>query len=397
MQIDIKLPLILALAQLVQKCVCTCNCSSICECIDMRKTALYYCPNQTNSFVKHSLSYPDSKIQITCENPKINHSLYIPSCDWSRYRQLTINYCNVQSLVNKLFQNIKSENLSYLRILDATNGDNLIDNDVFKSMPNLKEMYLIGKGGGIRVSNDILFHTRKLTKLRFYLVNLKDKLISFDYVPDLIRLDLSYNNINVLPHLIFRYLSKLTYLNLSHNNLTTLTWEMLVGLHSIDTLDFRVNAISFIAEDTFSNLSNLTELDLSKNKITKLPKNLFANNTKLKKLWLSDNFLTVIPDQLFRNCINLKRLELDSLTQLEYLPEKLFYNNNSLQELNLDNCNLNEYSFPKTFFSNLKWLNGLTLSENKFQKIDMSLFNNVSTLSRLDLSSNLITTVKVCE
>lgn len=401
--IDIKLSLILAFAQLVQKCVCSCNCNSICDCIDMPETTLYYCPNRTDSFVFAELVKPkeivkNPRIDITCLNPEINHLSYIPSCDWSIYRKLTINRCNVQSFVNKLFQNIKIENLSYLNIiaLDVTNDDNLIHKDVFKSMPNLKELNL--KGEGIRVSNDLLFYTRKLTNLKIFKVDLRNILMSFDYVSDLIRLDLTYSNINILPNQIFRYLSNLTNLDLSHNNLTTLTCEMLVGLQRIRVLDFKVNAISSIAEDTFSNLSHLTELDLRKNKITDLPKNLFANNTKLIKLWLSDNFLIVIPDQLFQNCINLKSLNLGSLTNLKYLPEKLFYNNNnSLKELELAYSNLSEGSFSKTFFSNLKLLSKLDLSANKLKKIDINLFDNVRNLFILDLSSNLITTVKVCK
>lgn len=397
--IDIKFSLILAFAQLVQKCVYSCNCGSICDCVEMQETTLYYCPNRTDSFVFAKLVKPkkivkDPGIDITCSNPEINYFSYIPRCDWSMYRELTIEGCNVQSFVNQLFQNIKIENLIYLKILvsDVTNDDNLIHNDVFKSIPNLKALYLRGKG--IRVSNDFLFYTRKLTKLDIYKINLSNNLMSFDYVSDLIKLDITYSNINIIPNQIFRYLSSLNRLNLSNNNLTTLTSEMFVGLQRIKILDFRVNAISYIAEDTFSNLSHLTELDLEQNKITNLPKNLFANNTKLINLWLSDNFLTVIPDQLFQNCINLKILRLDSLAKLEYLPEKLFYNNNnSLEELGLAYSNLSEGSFSKSFFSNLKLLSKLNLSGNKFQKID--LFDNVRNLYRLELSSNLITTVKV--
>ena len=115
---------------------------------------------------------------------------------------------------------------------------------------------------------------------------------TFDKLTELISLDLSYNNLTLLPVGIFDKLTKLTNLNLYGNNLTSLP------------------------DGIFDELTELTSLDLSYNNLTSLPAGIFNELKALYYINLSGNGLLSLPDSIFKT-------QADEL--LSIVPESISY------------------------------------------------------------------------
>ncbi|MGR3914825.1 MAG: fibronectin type III domain-containing protein [Gammaproteobacteria bacterium] len=132
---------------------------------------------------------------------------------------------------------------------------------------------------------------------------------------------LSGNGLTALPFGLFangtvRQLRALKALDLSHNNLTILPNEVFASLGKLLTLNLHNNALAGLHEDTFLTLDALTELDLSRNHLTAVPRSVFAKlglqtgESALRKLFLADNFLSTLPRGVFSGLPHLMELRL---------------------------------------------------------------------------------------
>uniref|UniRef100_A0A182T225 LRRCT domain-containing protein n=1 Tax=Anopheles maculatus TaxID=74869 RepID=A0A182T225_9DIPT len=103
-----------------------------------------------------------------------------------------------------------------------------------------------------------------------------------------IRLDLSLNNLTVVPRLRGE---NLRYLNLGHNQITTVPDKAFANVSQLEELDLSSNLIATLTTDALGGLSKLRKLDLSGNRIGQIEVNAFSNALQLRHLILSNNSL----------------------------------------------------------------------------------------------------------
>lgn len=150
-----------------------------------------------------------------------------------------------------------------------------------------------------------------------YFVNAEGKPLSKEDFATIWRLDLSRQNIKVLPKEITDF-DNLRLLNLSHNQLTTLPSELgkLVGLN---VLNLSYNKFEELSEQVkWYRFRDFESLDLSHNRLKSLPKNLWELYD-LVSLDLSHNQLDSIPTEIFK-FIELKNLNISHNKLSKILP-----------------------------------------------------------------------------
>ncbi|XP_042315254.1 transforming growth factor beta activator LRRC32 [Sceloporus undulatus] len=249
---------------------------------------------------------------------------------------------------------------------------------------------------------------------------------SSPHLPELLHLDLSYNEIKSIPSDFFASMSALRFLNLSKNCLRTFVASS--ELISLAILDISSNSLQDLELDA-SALDELQELYLQENSLqalwsdifTRLPRlwllNLRSNNLslcslysglarkrlaaeedgcvsfvdlpELQHLYLSDNKLKSIPvygfyrTQLVVLDLSMNwglHIDAKSLTGLEHSLEYLDLHGNGMTTLNLN--------FP--LFSNLKYLN---LSDNQLSWLS-PWTEGCCALEVLDLQNNSFSSLK---
>lgn len=227
--------------------------------------------------------------------------------------------------------------------------------------------------------------------------NLSSPTNVFQHLTQVQRLDLSFNNLNIIypwdfknsnleclnlsnNHItvlqdVFQALTRLEVLNISNNSITTLNSSAFEGLSNLHILDLQQNRISDISSDAFMSLQSLTQIDLRNNNIKELPEKLFRNLTNLQEISLGNNLLTKL------------NLRSDSVTTL-LLP------NNSICEISmldlpklevLDLSWNNLTSLPTDFFENVQNLSTLILDGNPIHFINQAVFKTLSKLQILSM------------
>ncbi|XP_072336498.1 leucine-rich repeat-containing G-protein coupled receptor 6 isoform X1 [Scyliorhinus torazame] len=110
-------------------------------------------------------------------------------------------------------------------------------------------------------------------------------------LPNLRALELSYNQIHVLPS--FHNCQKLEEIGLQHNRITEIRADTFQQLMALRSLDLSWNQIAFIHLDAFVSLRSLIKLDLTFNQLSSLPLNGLSGLTHLKlkgNLALSESY-----------------------------------------------------------------------------------------------------------
>ncbi|KAF0042666.1 hypothetical protein F2P81_006198 [Scophthalmus maximus] len=201
-------------------------------------------------------------------------------------------------------------------------------------------------------------------------------------------------------------LQELQQLRVSHNQLTSLPAETCT-LKNLCVLTMQQNLLENLPEE-LGQLENLTELDLSNNQLEDLPSSL-GRLTRLQKLNLCGNKLSCLPDSLAQ-LTNVKLLDC-SRNQLTDIPaslsemlalEQLYLRHNklrllpqlpapALKELYVGNNHIERVDTEQ--LACLAAISLLELRDNKIQTLPEQI-TLLSTLTRLDLTNNDITTNK---
>ena len=105
-------------------------------------------------------------------------------------------------------------------------------------------------------------------------------------------LDLSHNNLNVLPDGVFSDFIKLQTLDLSNNRISAINGSTFIGLNLLQSLDMSDTLLRSLPDGVFSGLPNLLSLDLSHSEYVSFPPVNVNNRTfyglsKLKTLDLT--------------------------------------------------------------------------------------------------------------
>ncbi|XP_072932477.1 adhesion G protein-coupled receptor A3 [Epargyreus clarus] len=97
-------------------------------------------------------------------------------------------------------------------------------------------------------------------------------------------------------------------LNLSGNAISTLSREL--HLPNLQKLDLSRNQINLIESDAFYNMTSLQRLDLSHNQISNVYKEMFKGLVNLERLVLSQNHISVLATGTFDYLVGLKQLDI---------------------------------------------------------------------------------------
>lgn len=192
------------------------------------------------------------------------------------------------------------------------------------------------------------------------------KFYFFAALPNLIKLDISNNNLKYFERNTFWPLKHLKELVLSGNSITQLPDEFFSGL-------------------------DLYDLDLSRNLINPLSPCTFCNRTTIKRLDLSQNkFTSFSSDLLLPLALSLEHLKLDNNLNLIDAPSSLIALLQPLRRvksLSAAQCNLNE-NLPESTFDHSRSIVSLNLSGNVFRELSGRLLSPLAQLSSLDVSNN---------
>lgn len=248
----------------------------------------------------------------------------------------------------------------------------------------------------------------------------------FHGLVDLKLLDLSQNELAVIPDGVFGSLTSLHNLDLSSNKITRISKDSFNGLVNLERLYIHNNRIQSIHPAAFKGLEHLLELKLQGNQISLLPTlhlpkllllDLSFNSIPapgpadlqtphLESLKLAGLGLTTLDEGLLRSLGNLHDLDVSQnklvrmppalisakgLTRLslaanplDALRQEDFKNLVGLQELDLSSLNLQE--FPADFFQVFPKLHQLTAARNPFNCVcSLSWFPNWMKNSKVDL------------
>ncbi|XP_012225544.2 toll-like receptor 6 [Linepithema humile] len=208
---------------------------------------------------------------------------------------------------------------------------------------------------------------------------------------DVQSLDVSNNQISVLPSYGFSSLKRLRVLNLSINAISMVADEALHGLRSLESLDLSGNRIVALPTEMFRDaMKTLKELKLQNNSISVLSPGLVAGMNQLVTLDLSRNVLTSsgwLNSATFSGLIRLVLLNL-SHNRISKLDPALFKDLYTLQILNL---RFNEIEvIPADTFSPMSNLHTLELAHNRLTYLDAYSLNGLFAVSLLALDSNML-------
>lgn len=208
---------------------------------------------------------------------------------------------------------------------------------------------------------------------------------------DLEVLDVSSNQIVLLPALGLGKLKRLKELSLANNEISMLADKAFGNLKMLRRINLNSNKIVALPSELFQDAAaSVQEIYLRNNSITALSPNLFANLEQLLTLDLSQNQISSmwLNKETFSGLIRLVLLNL-SQNKIHSLNEEMFADLYSLQILNLRFNQIE--NLPANTFSTMPNLHTLLLSNNKIKYLDGYSLNGLFVLSLLSLDNNQLT------
>lgn len=129
--------------------------------------------------------------------------------------------------------------------------------------------------------------------------HIKDIRSVLNSLPKLQFLDLSFNNLQMIPLGAFRGHPTLEQIDLSFNKINLIDKEAFMAMPALRELRLRNNSLSDLIEPPFWNLPALKGLDLSENLFRRIGPRLLLNLPSLRRLDLHGNNLNVIDQDSF--------------------------------------------------------------------------------------------------
>ncbi|KRY23117.1 Chaoptin [Trichinella patagoniensis] len=211
----------------------------------------------------------------------------------------------------------------------------------------------------------------------------------FHHLPTLESLSLEKNLLDSFPALALRPIVKLRYLILDRNRIRTLPTGQIEQLGSLERISLTHNLIHAISQNTFPgrNFKSLKSINLAFNRITFLASKAFHDLFALDVVQLQGNKLTTLQMYTFANLSNLRIVNLDG-NQINYTSEGCFFNLPRLEYLSLRNNRLATIALDA--FVHVLGLETLDLAYNKFHEFDSQFLRHVQNLRSLDLSHNML-------
>ena len=275
-----------------------------------------------------------------------------------------------------------------LQVLDLSNCSiENIDSNGFPFLPSLHSLEL---------QDNHISHLHNLSNLsRLKRLNLQSNLIrviQISYLPNLQFLDLSFNQMTQIPPKWITQTDGLQIVNLSHNKLKHISPHAFHQV-TLNHLDLSFNKLTTLHSFGIFKLSMMV---LSHNRMTTITDDAFSHfQDTLEDLDLSFNAFSDLPDHHFGDFEAIQRLNLASNNLGKSVKAgksgHVFYSFRRLQVLDLSYNNVT--ALPHSHAKHLNHLTTLNLHDNKVQHLrDLSL-QDMSSLSKLDISQNLLRSV----
>ncbi|XP_055338799.1 leucine-rich repeat-containing G-protein coupled receptor 4-like [Paramacrobiotus metropolitanus] len=171
--------------------------------------------------------------------------------------------------------------------------------------------------------------------------------------------------------------------------------------HSLKVLDLTGNKLMFIHENNFRNLSQLTHLHLDYNQLTDVHSATFNYQKILQVLTLSNNQIANIGTRLLLDQQNLEVIDLSGNpihdiipgSQQGAIPELMFPDAPRLRRASLAQTGINSLPYHGIARA-CKRLEELDVSRNSFTTISPGQFNLITSLRRLILAGNPLTSIQ---
>lgn len=189
------------------------------------------------------------------------------------------------------------------------------------------------------------------------------------------------NRLKQVPNDVNRYVSKLQTLSLMHNYIKDISG---ISSSSLTTLDITSNQISVIPAFAFVSMPSLQQLHLSLNKISRISRKSFKGLSRLKRLYLDGNQLDILYTGTFND---LKQLEVFSAAhnKLERVRNGVFSNFPQLKEIFLNDNKLN--ILDEGSFQGLT-LHRADLQNNDVKRFKGSVFGNSKVYGKINMRFN---------
>ncbi|XP_055600909.1 leucine-rich repeat-containing G-protein coupled receptor 5A-like [Uranotaenia lowii] len=192
--------------------------------------------------------------------------------------------------------------------------------------------------------------------------------VPVDLPAELVKLDISNNNISSLPNKSFDMLPNLEELILSNNR------------------------IEQIDSEAFYGLTSLKKLTLQNCGLVRIPSDALRKIRTISSLQLDNNLITGVENVTFRGFIHLKSLRLEG-NLLQRVPTEALIGLRSLEALNLGS-NLLTY-IKAGDFPLLENLHILLVKRNQISEITAGALTNLTRLKILELDDNVLSSVPV--
>jgi len=159
----------------------------------------------------------------------------------------------------------------------------------------------------------------------------------------------------------------------------------------LEALDLSFNQIEIVPDDAFVGLVRLKTLSLQSNKLSKLTPAVFRELTELKDLVLATNRLATLSPSVFRHLAKLEVLVLVT-NRLETITDDAFVGLRSLRNLHLANNNMTRVG-PNAF-NHLAQLMSLYIQYNRIETLPDGVFDRLYHLKVLAINNNRLTTLR---
>uniref|UniRef100_A0A182NR08 Leucine rich immune protein (Coil-less) n=1 Tax=Anopheles dirus TaxID=7168 RepID=A0A182NR08_9DIPT len=194
----------------------------------------------------------------------------------------------------------------------------------------------------------------------------------------------------------FAEMSQLSRLNMSDNRISSVPVGMFSPLTGLKHLDLSRNSITKIASGAFAiGLSDVYEeygyfqqslhFDLSFNNISIIENNAFLHASRIN---LRNNKLIGIGQYAFNNQTALRTLVLAGNVQLKNF--EFLHNLPALHELDMSQMNFTFENIPRSVFDDLDSLTTLNLSSNQITEVPIGIFAELQSLNFINLRHNKI-------
>lgn len=173
---------------------------------------------------------------------------------------------------------------------------------------------------------------------------------AFESNKDLKLLDLTENQVRVIPHSTFVGLRSFEDLRLTLNPIDLPMKKPFVKSESLSRLKMDDCQLPSIHSETFIELRNLELLDLNRNQIELLPVNSFKQNLKLKSLFIESNRLKFFPISILDFSPQIEELCIDNNSFVDSADFVKLAKKYDDSRLRTDNCNDNIEFFIENLF-----------------------------------------------